>query len=218
MDPAAITYAQVPSRIIYLPGDQGIFARKSATQTVAYNLVPVDRIPAIQAEGTPEFGQIQGKREDGTKSLDIVETSFLEEDGSTIKGTGRRLGVLGQNEVEKERASNLLKRGEELRWSADIGWLGFIPDKKANAYTPKKEKEKDIPPIETPTEETKKKPEIEQISTKLDSWGSDDSSKKKEETPQTSDEVTSVPKEEEISLDITEKKGEDSETLDLKIN
>lgn len=164
MDPEAITYAQVPSRIIYLPGEHGIFARSSAKQEVSYNLVPVDRIGAIQAEATPAFGETIVREDVSIQVKDVVDTTFMNDDGSTSKGSARRLGVLGNNEVEKKRASNLLKRGEELRWSAEMGWVGFFPEKKAKPYKPTKDKITSIPPLETPKKtSSKKKPDIEPI-------------------------------------------------------
>jgi hypothetical protein len=163
MDPDAVTYAQVPSRIIYLPGQHGIFSRSSAKQEVAYNLVPVDRIKAVQAEATPEFGEVLVRENVDVKVKDVIETSFMNEDGSTVKGTARRLGVLGQNDVEKQRAENLLRRGEELRWSADMGWVGFFPEKKAKPYRPAKEKETSIPPLELGDISSKRPADIEPI-------------------------------------------------------
>lgn len=163
MDPDSITYAQVPSRIIYLPGQHGIFGRSSAKQEVSYNLVPVDRVGAIQAEGTPDFGETIVREEVGISVKDVIQTTFMEEDGSTVRGTARRLGVLGNNDVEKKRAENLIKRGEELRWSAEMGWVGFFPEKKAKPYKPKKEKEQTIPDLNIPEEPPKKKAEIEPI-------------------------------------------------------
>lgn len=164
MDPDSITYAQVPSRIIYLPGQHGIFGRSSATQEVSYNLLPVDRVGAIQAEATPEFGETILRESVSVEIKDVVETSFMNDDGSTIKGSARRLGVLGNNNVEKKRARDLLKRGEELRWSAEMGWVGFFPEKKAKPYKPTKQKTEKIPELDIPDEKTKKtKAEIEPI-------------------------------------------------------
>jgi hypothetical protein len=164
MDPDSVTYAQVPSRIIYLPGQHGIFARSSAKQEVSYNLVPVDRIGAIQAEATPEFGETIVRQETSIEIKDVVETSFMNDDGSTSKGVARRLGVLGNNDVEKKRAENLTKRGEELRWSAEMGWVGFTPEKKAKPYKPAKQKEEKIPDLDIPEPSSKKKKaEIEPI-------------------------------------------------------
>jgi hypothetical protein len=162
MDPDSITYAQVPSRIIYLPGQHGIFGRTSATQEVAYNLVPVDRIGAIQAESTPEFGETIVREQTSISIKDVIETTFMNDDGSTVKGTARRLGVLGNNDVEKNRAENLLKRGEDLRWSAEMGWVGFFPEKKAKPYKPTKPKKTKIPDLEVSEKKTPK-PEIEAI-------------------------------------------------------
>jgi hypothetical protein len=137
MDPDAITYAQVPARIIYLPGQHGIFGRESARQEVAYNLVPVDRIGAIQAEGTPEFGEIRtGQGPTVDVKVDVTEMTISNPDGSFSKGQARRLGVLGQSEAEKSRAGNLLQRGEELQWSTEIGWVGFRGETKAKGYEP----------------------------------------------------------------------------------
>lgn len=165
MDPDSVTYAQVPSRIIYLPGEHGIFGRSSAQQEVSYNLVPVDRVGAIQAEATPDFGETIVREDISIKIKDVMETSFMNDDGSTVKGTARRLGVLGNNDVEKKRAQNLTKRGEELRWSAEMGWVGFFPEKKAKPYKPTKDREKvkTIPELDVSTPKSKKVAEIEPI-------------------------------------------------------
>ncbi len=199
MDPEALTYAQVPSRIIYLPGDHGIAGRKSARQEVAYNLVPVSRIGAIQAEATPEFGEVIVQKET-TRVEDITEMSFIESDGSTSRGRGRRLGVLGKSGDSEERASNLLKKGEELKWDSEVGWVGFVVDKKAKPYTPKQSKTNDAikelelaPKKETPkidNLESRKTEEIwkeeakeaeEDISLDLDTKTNDEPEKKVEE-------------------------------------
>ena len=162
MDPDAITYAQVPSRILYLPGQHGIFGRESARQEVAYNLVPVERIGAIQAQGTPEFGEIQTQEKVEMK-VDITEMTVTNPDGSFSKGQARRLGVLGQSDAEKTRAENLLRRGEEIQWSAEVGWVGFTPEKKAKPYEPEGVKKKEEGPSEITAPEKANKPSIEPL-------------------------------------------------------
>ena len=127
MDPDAVTYAQVPSRIIYMPGDSGIFGRRSARQEVAYNLVPVDRIPAIQAQGTPVF-ESRAPAETSQAKSNVFTAVFPGKDGASAKGTARRLGVLGKTDVEKTRAQSLLAKGETLHWAQDVGWVGFTEE------------------------------------------------------------------------------------------
>lgn len=179
MDPEALTYAQVPSRILYLPGHHGVKSRKSPRQEVAYDLVPVSRIGAIQAEATPEFGEIivQGSE---TKIEDITEMTVISEKGETLRGKGRRLGVLGKAESAKDRARDLLKKGEELQWDAERGWVGFVVEQKAKPYTPKKTEtdnviadvedtpRKEGPKIESLDDANKKPPTNENESIELD--------------------------------------------------
>lgn len=157
MDPDALTYAQVPSRIIYMPGGHDIKSRKSPRQEVAYNLVPVSRIGAIQAQTTPEFGEIivQDKT---TNIEDVVEMTIFSKEGETLRGKGRRLGVLNQSKAEESRARDLLKKGEDLHWDKTKGWVGFVVEKRAKPYSPKNvDSEPGIKPVEdTPKrEETK---------------------------------------------------------------
>ncbi len=164
MDPEALTYAQVPSRIIYMPGGHGIKSRKSPRQEVAYNLVPVSRIGAIQAEATPEFGEIIVQ--DRTTTIeDISEMTIMSKDGETLRGKGRRLGVLNQSSSEESRAKDLLKKGEELHWDKNKGWVGFVVERRARPYTPKNvDSEEAIKPVEdTPKKE---EPQIEAIDSK----------------------------------------------------
>jgi predicted DNA-binding transcriptional regulator len=174
MDPDAVTYAQVPSRIIYLPGGQGIKSRQSPRQEVAYNLVPVSRIGAIQAEGTPEFGEIIVQGGDKT-TVDIAEMTIISDGGETLRGKGRRLGILGRTESAKSRAKDLLKKGEQLEWDTERGWVGFVVETRARPYTPKKVEEPKISEVkDTPKKE---KPEIEDISkskTKVEEKGDDE--------------------------------------------
>lgn len=164
MDPEALTYAQIPSRIIYLPGQHGLFGRSSAKQEVAYRLEPVDRIKAIQAQATPEFPETS--RTDTTTTIkikDITMQTFVNDDGTRVSGTARRLGILGQNDTEKIRALNLLRRGEELRWADEIGWVGFFAEEKAKAYSPKKEQQETIPPLDLDSSPQESTAEIEPI-------------------------------------------------------
>jgi len=161
MDPEALTYAQVPSRIIYMPGGHGIKSRQSPRQEVAYNLVPVSRIGAIQAEATPEFGEII-VQEKQTSIEDITEMSVISSGGETLRGKGRRLGVLSKSKTEENRARDLLKKGEELQWDKERGWVGFVVEKRAKPYTPKSTtKDPGIAEVkETPRKE---EPKIEAI-------------------------------------------------------
>lgn len=128
MDPDATTYAQIPSRIIYLPGGGGIFGRQSGSQQVAYNLIPVSRIPEVQAKGTPTMETRSVVKETTKPPASSFGASFPDKDGNEVKGTARRLGVLGKTDVEKTRAQSLLGRGEGLQWSPDIGWVGFTEE------------------------------------------------------------------------------------------
>jgi hypothetical protein len=138
MDPEVLTYAQVPSRIIYLPGGQTLFSRHSSSQAVAYTLEPVGiSQPPTLANPTPT-----PKPQAPTNTREVFKTAFIEEDGAEVQGTARRLGILGKSEVEKERAELLLREKETLRWSAEAGWVGFLQEKKTQPIPSK------APPLE----------------------------------------------------------------------
>lgn len=172
MDPEAITYAQVPSRIIYLPGGGQIFGRSSPRQEVAYNLIPVGRIPEVQAGGTPSFEKKVAPQEKPSASTFSAE--FPDGEGNSARGSARRLGVLGKTEDEKTRAQALLSRDETLQWTPDTGWVGFTeevivrpltPNRSLETISPTKEEAEIKPPqIEIPeTEETPEKENSREI-------------------------------------------------------
>ena len=155
MDPEAVTYTQVPERIIYIPGKHTIFSRTSAEQQVAYNLIPVSQTPEHQPVTPPYF---EGKTIGGEAPRSSFTTSFINSDTSTTTGTARRLGVTSQNPSEKERAKQLLRETEELKWNEAVGWIGFTEiettQPKVSIQTPPPAAE---PPKTTePPKETKK--------------------------------------------------------------
>lgn len=158
MDPDSVTFAQIPSRIIYMPGKEGIFSRESAHQEIAYNLVPVDRVPEIQAQGTPTIESPGDKAATDKKApVTIFPASFVNKAGNSAKGTARRLGVLGKSDPEKVRAQSLLMRGENLQWTPNVGWVGFTEEIVVRpVVTPKKTVE--IPEI--PDDGKAKAPEM----------------------------------------------------------
>jgi hypothetical protein len=171
MDPDAVTYAQVPSRIIYLPGSAGVFGRVSGRQEVAYNLVPVDRIPEIQAQGTPSMEMREGRPSTQpsaqTPAAGSFPAAFKNSDGVTTSGMARRLGVLGKTGVEKTRAESLLARGERLEWTPDVGWVGFTDQKVPKPLPPVKEGVEipaipETPPTEPPVIKTPDTPKAEE--------------------------------------------------------
>lgn len=130
MDPEAITWAQVPKRIIYFPGEHGIFSRSSSKQEVSYRLVPVERIGEIQAAGSPWFEEKPEAPDNLTflTGKDVWSLVITELDGKKIRGTARRLGVIGKTESERIRAESLLRKKEMLRWTDESGWIGFTPE------------------------------------------------------------------------------------------
>lgn len=127
MDPEAVTYAQVPSRIIFLPGHGGIFGRDSARQEVAYNLVPVGRQPEAIAPA-PEMTNKPAVTEGKEPPPNQFTSVFPDKNGKPTRGIARRLGVLGKTPDEEKRATALLQRDELLRWNTDVGWVGFQPE------------------------------------------------------------------------------------------
>lgn len=158
MDPDAVTFGQVPTRIIYMPGQEGTFGRTSARQEVAYKLVPVDRIPEIQAQGTPVMDTPASDRTTQEKAPKAVfSAAFKNKDGVMAVGTARRLGVLGQTEAEKTRAESLLSKGETLQWTDDVGWVGFTEKDTPKPLPPQK---KNVPIPEIPDAKPSKAPEI----------------------------------------------------------
>jgi hypothetical protein len=123
MDPEVETYTQVPTRIIYFPGEHTPFSRQSPKQEVAYSLKPINRSPGLPAP------KIDFEPAVGGDQPNTFPTGFLNKDGSVTQGEGRRLGVNEATEPGKQRAEDLLKKGEELRWSSSVGWIGFKASK-----------------------------------------------------------------------------------------
>lgn len=161
MDPEALTYAQVPARIIYLPGQHGYFGRTSARQEVAFNLQPVSRIAEIQAQGTPAFI--------GDDATGVEERTFawsvMDSDGSTRKGMARALEVRSQDRGQKNRAEAMLRRGETLEWNEQAGWVAFRLIETLPAFVePKPIQDANIPVVEE-SDEPVKPPEIEEPKT-----------------------------------------------------
>jgi hypothetical protein len=157
MDPDAITFAQVPNRIVYLPGGGTAYTRTSATQIVNYDLVPVGRIPEIQAQATPVFESRVPKTSEKRQIRDIFPAQFPNLDGGVSKGIARRLGVIGDSPVEKTRAKGLLKDNEVLRWDPNVGWVGFVEE---TIIRPEQKKPKpELPDLGTKKEETQKEKE-----------------------------------------------------------
>jgi len=177
MDPDAVTYAQVPKRILFLPGEHGIFGRKSAQQEVAYDLVPVDRIPEVQAQGTPSF------QPNYNNAAKWTAATFADPEGNLRKGKARRLGVTNQTVRERNRAESLLEKSETLEWLEGTGWVGFTetdiiqinknptPLEPPPAVEPLDVPEKVEPKIEAPT----KIPTNPKVEKKKDgAWGLED--------------------------------------------
>jgi predicted DNA-binding transcriptional regulator len=157
MDPEAVTYAQVPSRIIYMPGRGGIFGRQSSRQEVAYNLVPVGRTPeAIAAAPEMEKKEVAGETET-SPTASVFQSVFMGSGGKPVRGVARRLGVLGKTQEEENRAKALLKRDELLRWTVDVGWVGFTEEVVVDDTRPAAPKA-EIPEIEEV--EPPKEPEL----------------------------------------------------------
>jgi len=154
MDPQVQTFTQIPTRIIYLPGGQTLFSRTSPSQSVAYQLNPLESLLP-----PPLILNTEKIQEEKSTIKEVFTTAFLEEDGSESHGTARRLGILGKSAVEKERASLMLNEKETLKWSADAGWVGFRMDKKTKPIATKQppmqiDETPAITPIEKPLLET----------------------------------------------------------------
>lgn len=180
MDPESTTFAQVPKRILYLPGSQNIFGRTSPQQEVAYSLIPVDRL--IPENNLPsQAATPPPKKEEPKATKEVFKTAFVDEDGGERHGTARRLGILGKSPVEKQRAELLLKEKETLEWSAEAGWVGFQEERKTRLVpkpanplpiAPAKPKEEiPLPQVEpvqlTPKKSppTEEKPKVEEPAT-----------------------------------------------------
>jgi hypothetical protein len=163
IDPEATTYAQVTDRIIYMPGNNDLFSRTSPRQEVAYHLTPVSKVQEIRAEATPILDRKPTTSEDVKPAVSIT----LIRDGNVIKGVGRRLGVLDTE--EKNRANNLLKKGESLEWKEDLGYVGFTTVH-IQPVTPPKAKQEALPEIKSDKKEEEKPhgkaPEIQSIQEK----------------------------------------------------
>jgi len=164
MDPEALTYAQVPKRIIYLPGQHNMFNRQSAQQEVAYELVAVDRSHRIADLPSQAANPPSPTPKEQKTSPEVFKTAFMDPSGGERHGTARRLGILGKSTVEKQRAELLLREKETLEWSADAGWIGFQEERKTQLVAPPTspmeispaDKKKDIPlpevnPVSQPT-------------------------------------------------------------------
>jgi hypothetical protein len=130
MDPESTTFAQIPKRILYLPGSQNIFGRISAQQEVAYELVPIEQTILGNTPPTQTATPPPKKEEQNKATKEVFKTAFVDEDGGERHGTARRLGILGKSPVERQRAELLLKEKETLEWSAEAGWVGFQEEKK----------------------------------------------------------------------------------------
>jgi len=154
MDPNSLTFAQVPTRILYIPSEGGLFSRKSSSQHVAYELIPVDFNNT--AHLNPTLASSNNLNPSAKPELkEFFRTTFLGKDGQERTGTARRLGLLGKSTVEKERATLLLKGKESLEWSPEAGWIGFLAEKKTKQAVAKSdptviEPSAPKPDIETP--------------------------------------------------------------------
>lgn len=173
MDPDAVTYAQVPKRILFMPGEHGIFGRSSAQQEVAYDLVPVDRIPEVRAQGTPAF------QPNTSNAPKWTAATFADSTGNLRKGKARRLGVINKTVRERTRAEALLEKNETLEWMEDIGWVGFtetdyirIEEKKPDLPPPPVEPDKPVEPIKPKLETPEKPPVVPKADKdKKQTWG-----------------------------------------------
>jgi hypothetical protein len=129
MDPQAITFAQVPKRILFLPGQETTTSRISPSQEVAYNLVPVQQIPEIQSQQKPTIivpPSSPGAELSGTKDISIYD----EASKSTIDGRIRILDIRSNN--QESLAQSQLAPGETAKFIKPYGWVGW----KAKPTTP----------------------------------------------------------------------------------
>lgn len=151
MDPDAQVFAQVPKRILYLPGESTLTGRTSPEQIAAYSLVNVNQIPEIQSNAPTTVVLTDPNQNPDQGQTDIVNLTISER-GSTEEGTARILNV--SENVDIDRARGRIRPGETLRFIDTTGWVGWIP-KGASAPTrtqeiPEKLNNDPLPPLLTP--------------------------------------------------------------------
>lgn len=121
MDPEAEVFAQVPKRIIYLPGEHGLTGRRSAEQIAAYSLVKVGSLPEIQTNQPTSVILTDPNQNPAKGSRDIINMTI---DG-TQEGTARVLHVRESEQIDLARGR--IRGGETLKFFDQTGWVGWIP-------------------------------------------------------------------------------------------
>jgi len=128
MDPNARTFAQIPQRIIYLPGEEGIFTRRSPEQLAAYQLVRKEDIPEIQSTDKPTIILPQGRfpqsQENIAQEGAIMEMAIMSESG-VVEGTARDLNL--PERTQDQAARGKIYQGETLKFIEGTGWVGWMP-------------------------------------------------------------------------------------------
>jgi hypothetical protein len=124
MDPNAEVFAQVPKRILFLPGEHGIFSRQSPEQLAAYDLVKVGQLPEVQAN-QPTSVILTDPWKNAEKGTQDIINMTIAESGRLEEGTARRLNVMQAIDIDFARPR--IRKGETLRFFEDTGWVGWIP-------------------------------------------------------------------------------------------
>lgn len=124
MDPEAEVFAQVPKRIIFLPGQNSLTGRVSPEQVAAYSLVKVGQLPEVQA-GQPTTVIMTDPSQNPDKGRKEIVNMTINERGITEEGTARVLNVMESTDVDKARGR--IRPGETLKFIEYTGWVGWIP-------------------------------------------------------------------------------------------
>lgn len=126
MDPQATTFAQVPKRILFLPGEQGITSRVSSTQEVKYDLVPVAQIPEIQSQVKPTVIIPSTERTVVTSNNQEPREISIMEEGQSEPTLGKARILEIREQSQEELAKSLLRTNkEQAKYVPPYGWIAW---------------------------------------------------------------------------------------------
>lgn len=147
MDTEAEVFAQVPKRIIYLPGEHGLTGRISPEQIAAYSLVKIGSLPEVQTNQPSSVILTDPNQNPQKGSQDIINMTV----NGNEEGTARILHIREPEQVDIARGR--IREGETLKFFDQTGWVGWIPKQAAGQpTTPSSLLPKDAAPTPPPSD------------------------------------------------------------------